>query len=295
MKKSFLILSSVLLIILTGCFKPGIFTGEEPGELSRVDFYITDGVVPISSVTSLEVEINRVLLMSDEGSLVVSDNPICVDFMDLIGDMYKISSIEASGTYTQLRFEVGDATVTFNLDGENLVLPVAIVSGSIKYPFREPLTLEEDTEIVLDFDLSRSLKINGRWPDALERPNPMIRMTPVVHERHGLLYDVQGFVRDATGNGVPKALLVMKDDETITTFSHDEHGIWERGEFRFLKVKEGHYAVYVYRKETYESVIENLPEEFLNDLLDVLLETEPDGSTTIDVTGDIDNLVITVK
>ncbi|MCD6267318.1 MAG: hypothetical protein J7J14_02780, partial [Thermotogaceae bacterium] len=66
-------------------------------------------------------------------------------------------------------------------------------------------------------------------------------------------------------------------------------------EFRFPKVKEGHYAVYVYRKETYESVIENLPEEFLNDLLDVLLETEPDGSTTIDITGDIDNLVITVK
>jgi len=283
------------MIILASCLKPGIFTGERPEELGTIDLYITDGVVPISSVTSLEIEINRVLLISDEGSLVLSDEPTCVDLLDLIGDVYEISSTEGSGTYTQLRFEVGDATVTFDLNGENLVLPVAIVSGSIKYPFREPLNLVGDIEIVLDFDLSRSLKINGRWPDALEKPNPMIRMTPVVHERHGSLCDVRGFVKDATGNGVPKALLIMMNDEKISTFSHNEHGTWEEGEFRFPKIEKGHYTIYVYKRETYESVIENLSEEFLDDPLNALLEIEPDGSTTIDVTGDVDDLVITVR
>lgn len=315
MKKVILILSLVSLVIITGCLKPGTSIEEK----FKVSVYITDAVIPISYVTSLEIEINRILLMSENGSLVISDEPITVDLIDLIGDTYEIASVEASGIYCQLRFEVGDATVTINLDGEERIYPVTVVSSSIKYDFREHLVIEGNTEIVLDFDLSRSLKINGKWPDALENPNPTIIMTPAIHERHGALYNIHGFVKDTEGNGVSRALLVMKNDENdtiLTTFSHHthhenggghgggghggshEHGNkhgqkWEEGEFKFPKVEEGYYTIYVYKEETYESVMENLSE--MDEFLDALLGIEPDGSTTINVTKDIYDLVITVR
>ncbi|CCU83957.1 MULTISPECIES: DUF4382 domain-containing protein [Mesotoga] len=245
MKK--LSLSIILLITLffAGCME---FPSQEP-DRGTVRVFLTDAVIPVEDIDSLMVRIDSISLYGDEHQpVVISDTPFEVDIVTLVGATYELpNTISVSGIYNQLRMEVGAATLTAN--GE--IFPVTVNSGSLKINDLY-LTIDENatTTIVLDFDLSKSLIINGRWEDLkIEEDNggfnsrkDKVHMTPVLHVRHGSLFDVTG-VASSSIYPLLVALFPESGGEALTTFTHEDNPIWDQGEFRFCKVVSGDYRI----------------------------------------------------
>lgn len=242
MKRLALILTAVLILVLSGCMNIPTSTG-------KLTVYLTDAVLPISSVQRIDVAIDTIRLMSDteDASVVITNEATTVNLLDLIGIEMSFGTIETSGSFTQLRFEIGQATITVN----NEEYELKISSNSLKYPFTEPLVINADKTLILDFDLSNSIKVVGSGDNPTE-----FHMTPVIHLRHGHLYDVVGRVVNDTG-GVPNALVALFDTAESTvvaaTFTHQNSGKWQAGEFKLCKIEPGEYEIKVFLKETYQN------------------------------------------
>jgi len=235
MKKNILWLLIVLVaFVISGCF---LFPFNESGSMSVL---LTDAVANIDDLERLDVQIDAVVLKTDDATLVVTDESTVVNILELVGDEITLATVDGTGVYDQLRFYVGQATATIR--GEEY--PIEVSSNSFKYNFKEPLVFSKDATLVLDFDLSKSLKVQGRWdPENVGK----LHMTPVINMRHGELYDVEGVV---TPHATPMLVALFTesddDDEVLTTFTHRENPKWENGEFRFPKVKAGDYILKVY-------------------------------------------------
>lgn len=222
---------------------------------NNVKVYLTDAVLPIERVQSVLVTIDRILLMSDEATVVVSDEATTVNLLDLIGQELYVGSVPA-GTYGQLRFEVSSATITVIEEIDGVAQPVdhalRINSGSLKVPL-QGFTVEPDTSIVLDFDLSKSIKVTGPATSTGhgQGNNPVqYHMTPVIHVRYGKLYDISGRVVDAQGEGIEHALVALfetnQSSPTAVTLTHKESAKWDAGEFKLCKVRPGEYELKIY-------------------------------------------------
>lgn len=273
----FFVLLFVLLI--SGCMNLSN-TGE-------IEIYLTDAVLPVSDIQKLDVTIDRILLMSDteDASIVVTDEATAVNLLDLIGTEISFPVIQTYGTFTQIRFEISYATITVN-DQE---YTLEINSNSLKYPFTEPIDVNEKTVIVLDFDLSRSIKYNGSWNSSNPDPSKF-HMTPVVHVRYGKLYDINGRVVNSNNEGIVHALVALFDTEEATavasTFTHKKSNNWEDGEFRILKIKPGKYELRIFKEETYST---------WNDS-DEIISATPDATADVQVENhDINNIEILLE
>ena len=234
MKKNILWLLIVLVaFVISGCF---LFPFNESGSMSVL---LTDAVANIDDLERLDVQIDAVVLKTDDATLVVTDESTVVNILELVGDEITLATVDGTGVYDQLRFYVGQATATIR--GEEY--PIEVSSNSFKYAFKEPLVFSKDATLVLDFDLSKSLKVQGRWdPENVGK----LHMTPVINMRHGELYDVEGVV---TPHATPMLVALFPendDDEVLTTFTHRENSKWKNGEFRFPKVEAGSYILKVY-------------------------------------------------
>ncbi|WP_028843794.1 DUF4382 domain-containing protein [Pseudothermotoga elfii] len=273
----FFVLLFVLLI--SGCMNLSN-TGE-------IEIYLTDAVLPVSDIQKLDVTIDRILLMSDteDASIVVTDEATAVNLLDLIGTEIGFPVIQAYGTFTQIRFEISYATITVN--GQEYTLEIN--SDSLKYPFTEPIDVNEKTVIVLDFDLSRSIKYNGSWNSSNPDPSKF-RVTPVVHVRYGKLYDINGRVVNSNNEGIVHALVALFDTEEATvvasTFTHKKSNNWEDGEFRILKIKPGKYELQIFKEETYSTW----------DDADEIISATPDATADVQVENhDINNIEILIE
>ena len=232
---------SALFLSLVACT---ILTGGSNSSKS-VGVYLTDAVLPIEQVESIFVTIDRILLLSDEATVVVSDEATTVNLLELVGEELYLGSVPA-GTYGQLRFEISSATIT--VDGTDHSLKIA--SGSLKYNL-QGFEVTEGSKIVLDFDLSRSIKVTGSETSNQHGQNPVeYHMTPVINVRYGQLYDVTGRVVDQNGNGVPHVLVALfetgQSSPTAVTLTHKGSGKWQEGEFKLCKVRPGTYELKLY-------------------------------------------------
>ena len=232
---------SALFLSLVACT---ILTGGSNATKS-VGVYLTDAVLPIEQVESILVTIDRILLLSDEATVVVSDEATTVNLLELVGEELYLGSVPA-GTYGQLRFEISSATIT--VDGTDHSLKIA--SGSLKYNL-QGFEVTEGSKIVLDFDLSRSIKVTGSETSTQHGQNPVeYHMTPVINVRYGQLYDVTGRVVDQSSNGVPHVLVALfetgQSSPTAVTLTHKGSGKWQEGEFKLCKVRPGTYELKLY-------------------------------------------------
>ncbi len=161
----------------------------------------------------------------------------------------------------------------------------------MKYPFTEPLVIDSDTVLVLDFDLSRSIKVTGSNEGSSQGQNPTeYHMTPVVHLRHGQLYDIRGSVVDSSNDGISHALVALYDTDQATvvtaTLTHKGSGAWQEGEFKLSKVKPGEYEIRVFKKESWQNLQE--PEE--------IFSLTPDATEDVLVDNqDLNNVVLVVQ
>jgi hypothetical protein len=235
------LIASAVFLSLVACT---ILTGGSNSSKS-VEVYLTDAVLPIDQVESVLVTIDRILLVSDEATVAVSDEATTVNLLELVGEELYLGSVPA-GTYGQLRFEISSATIT--VDGTDHSLRIA--SGSLKYNLKG-FQVTEGSKIVLDFDLSRSIKVTGSATSNQNGQNPVeYHMTPVINVRYGQLYDVTGRVVDQNSNGVPHVLVALfetgQPSPTAVTLTHKESGRWRKGEFKLCKVRPGTYELKLY-------------------------------------------------
>ncbi len=252
MKKLLFLIVLVSAFFFSGCVDL-TFPGADEGTVRVV---LTDAVIPIEEIDSLMVRIESIKLYGSEDvppeeyePLVIVDEPFEVDILTLVGTTFELpETTGVVGVYNQLRIEVSAATMTAN----EIVYPVTVNSGSLKI---NNLGLEINegsvTNVVLDFDLSKSLKINGQWEEIVSETEisgekksheDKVHMTPVIHVRHGSLLDVTGI---ASSDQLPLlvALFPEGNGEALTTFTHIDNPIWEEGEFRFCKVGPGEYRL----------------------------------------------------
>ncbi|MDD4825586.1 MULTISPECIES: DUF4382 domain-containing protein [unclassified Mesotoga] len=252
MKKLLFLIVLVSAFFFSGCVDL-TFPGADEGTVRVV---LTDAVIPIEEIDSLMVRIESIKLYGSEDvppeeyePLVIVDEPFEVDILTLVGTTFELpDTTGVVGVYNQLRIEVSAATMTAN----EIVYPVTVNSGSLKIN-NLGLDINEGsvTNVVLDFDLSKSLKINGQWEEIVSEAEisgekksheDKVHMTPVIHVRHGSLLDVTGI---ASSDQLPLlvALFPEGNGEALTTFTHIDNPIWEEGEFRFCKVGPGEYRL----------------------------------------------------
>ncbi|MDD5683209.1 MAG: DUF4382 domain-containing protein [Mesotoga sp.] len=252
MKKLLFLIVLVSVFFFSGCVDLTLPEADK----GTVRVVLTDAVIPIEEIDSLMVRIESIKLYGSEDvppeeyePLVIVDEPFEVDILTLVGTTFELpETTGVVGVYNQLRIEVSAATMTAN----EIVYPVTVNSGSLKIN-NLGLDINEGsvTNVVLDFDLSKSLKINGQWEEIVSETEisgekksheDKVHMTPVIHVRHGSLLDVTGI---ASSDQLPLlvALFPEGNGEALTTFTHIDNPIWEEGEFRFCKVGPGEYRL----------------------------------------------------
>lgn len=290
MRKTLLV-SLVAIFLIVACTNltdqsgsQGSSTGQtQDQQTGTVKVYLTDAVLPIEKVQHVLVTIDRVLLISEEATVVVTNEPATVDLLSLVGATIQIGEVP-TGTYGQLRFDISSATIT--VDNESY--PLRISSGSLKYPL-QGFYVGPGSSIVLDFDLSRSIKVTGSATSSQHQQGnktPQYHMTPVIHVRHGHLYDIRGRVVDQNGEGVPHALVALfetgQSSPTAVTLTHNQSRNWEDGEFKICKVQPGQYLLKIYTE--WQS----------SEDPDHVFDTRTATEISVRVTGDIDlgNIVI---
>jgi hypothetical protein len=278
------IIAGALLLIFSGCIADFIPDDNDVEETGKLNVYMTDAVLPLDDVKSVEVTIDSISLYGGEASpVVITEEPTTVDLMALMGEEINLGTVEGTATYNQLRMEISDATLTTM---EDEIYEVKVSSGSLKISNLDiEFDDEEETTLMLDFDLSKSLIITGPWPPKDIPKEPQIIMTPTIGVRHGELYDVTG-VATPTMEASPYLVALISEDATnvLTTFTHKENPKWEQGEFRFCKVEEGEYTL---------KIFDNYTEEGFDPLTSDPLYTHPGEIEVED--GDVDLGTIVVE
>ncbi|WP_041077160.1 DUF4382 domain-containing protein [Thermotoga caldifontis] len=238
MRKTLLVLVGITIaLVLASC---ALLSWSQPS----VKVYLTDAVLPIENVERILVTIDRILLLSEDATVVVSDEATTVNLLDLVGQELYVGSVP-EGTYGQLRFEISSATIT--VSGTDY--PLRISSGSLKYNL-QGFHVTAGTSIVLDFDLSRSIKVTGSATSSEHGNNPVqYHMTPVIHVRYGQLYDITGRVVQ-NDQGLAHALVALfetrQPSPTAVTLTHKASAHWQAGEFKLCKVQPSDYELKIY-------------------------------------------------
>ncbi len=280
MKQVFLFVVIGFIMLIAGCINLSPSSG-------KLTVYLTDAVLQLDQVQRIDVTIDKILLMSDtsDASVVISNEATTVNLLDLIGSEISFPTIRTSGTYTQLRLDIGQATITVNDQKYEL----RVSSSSLKYTFKEPLQINSDTVLVLDFDLSRSIKVTGsagQGQGTQQSSNTEYHMTPVIHLRHGNLYDITGSVKQ-NGIGIAYALVALTNESTVvaTTLTRKDSEKCDEGDFKFSKIKPGSYLIKVFLKEKYEGCED----------IKVILQQTPDATKTVELSNqDLVGIVINI-
>ncbi|MBO8160424.1 MAG: DUF4382 domain-containing protein [Thermosipho sp. (in: Bacteria)] len=254
MKKFLVGITAVLLFVLFGC----IF--NNPLGKSVITVYLTDK--PISDVDKLTVSIKEFTyhysyedINGEEIGVWATPTNVAttVDILSLAGTEVSWLKIElpTPSTVTQLRFYIESATVTVN----GTDYPVTIPNPEFKI-INPSITVVGDGQLILDFDVLRSLKLNN---------NGVYKLTPVIKPilRISEAYNIYGLVTE-NSTPVSKALVALFDtsESTVlrTTFTDSD------GRFCLGKWPNNEYVIKVYKDvqipdENSEFNIMNLTED----------------------------------
>ncbi|APT76704.1 hypothetical protein XO10_09480 [Marinitoga sp. 1135] len=272
-KVSYLLVALLILsFALVGC----VNTQEElkTEETSTVKVLLTD--MPLNTIDKLDVYIESFGYKYSINGTSYDGTPVEInkayDILSLAGTETSLFSIElpASAVLSQITLTVKDATVTIN-DQE---YPVELKLNEIKIQ-NVDIEIGEGGELVLDFDVVRSLHVQGNLT------SPEILLSPVLKPtyRRGLAdnhYLIKGEVVNGT-DPVSMAVVTISDDSTILRATlTDDNGVFCLG-----KYEDGNYTI-----EVYSNI----------DVTKDLSEYTPDATEKIIVSGeDITNIKIDIS
>lgn len=253
MKKSILLLIIAVVIIgLSGCNKT-----DNTGN-GRLIIKITDAPFPINFVESATVTITKVELRKagdgiQDGNpfIVVYDKQVTVDLFSLRnGLVEQMSDLEIpAGKYDLVRVYVEDAGLKIKDGGNyNVKVPGGQQTG-IKVFINPGLIVEGGltSEVLLDFDLSRSFVLNGNMntPAGIKgfHFKPVIRA--VNNTTAGRL---EGNVTDTLKVKIKEAAVWVKKDTVVASTIADT-----LGHFKIIGIPAGTYSVFA-AKENYDTL-----------------------------------------
>jgi hypothetical protein len=222
-----------------------------PKNKGRINIQLTDSPYPIHLISSTMVTIDKVKIrqhmVNDMGEardsfIVISDGEIVVNLLELTNGLTEqIGTADLGpGTYDMIRLHVVSATVELK-DGNTFDLKVPSGSSSgLKIGIRPAIQLAEgqSSDVLLDFDVSRSFVIKGKMGNHINGFNfkPVIRAVYL-----GAAGRIEGMVSYTTGvpleNAmvhvwVPKSEAEMNDDNDDS--GHEKMGTngdnWGEGE-----------------------------------------------------------------
>lgn len=231
------------------------------GTMGRINVHLTDSPYPIDLIKSAFVTIDKVEirqhLESDQGEnedsfIVISEANIEIDLLKLTnGITEQIASVDLeAGTYNQIRLHVVDATIVLNDGTEfDLKVPSGESSGlKIKFDPEIQITEGQTSDVLLDFDVSRSFVVKGNIGSKIIGFN----FKPVVRGAFlGLAGRVEGNVADTLGIPLENAMvklwipadestnIVETDDETFEVSSFTSAD----GKFKLIGIPSGTYSL----------------------------------------------------
>ncbi|MBO8139794.1 MAG: DUF4382 domain-containing protein [Thermosipho sp. (in: Bacteria)] len=237
MKKSLVWITLTLsLFVLFSC----IF--NKPLQKATVEVLLTDS--PVTEIDKLTIDIIGFTYhyayedaTGNETGIWATPTNIAttVDILSLAGTEVSWLTIEVPvpSTITQLRIFINDATVT--VSGEDPT-SVTLSTKEVKIP-KTDITINDDGQLILDFDVLRSLKFqNGNY-----------RLTPVILPtfRNYEVYPIYGEVSQ-NSSPVSKAVVALfdSDDSTSLKISLTKSdgtfylGKWHEGDY-IIKVSTG--------------------------------------------------------
>ena len=255
MKKLFFaILSAAVLIAISSCSKNTDFNGG-PGQLI---VKITDAPFPIdyiesASVTITKIEIRKICDSISDGNpyLVVSEDSMTLNLMELRnGITENLPAIEIpQGNYDLIRLYVDEASLKIK-DGDtyNVKVPSGKQTG-IKIFISPALNVEGGltSELLLDFDLSRSFVMRGN----LESPHGIngFIFKPVIRAVNNTTAGrIAGMVTDTSKVKLANAEVWVKQDTILAKAFTDT-----LGHYAFLGVPAGTYSLFA-TKQDYDTV-----------------------------------------
>jgi len=164
------LLMTIMVIGSLGCDSSGSNDNFSDGEKGRFRLLLTDAPFPFDLVDSTNVVITRIELVSDTdslGKLVISTDTMDFNLLDLQDGVTAtlVDTLLPAGDYSQMRLLVGDARIILK-DESEFFLKIPSGSSSGLKILLSGLTIAPDslTEIVLDFDISKSFVVQGN-PD----------------------------------------------------------------------------------------------------------------------------------
>lgn len=259
MKKIVLIILAVSAIaLLPACNKAG--SGDGYG---RLVVNVTDAPFPMDLIESATVTITKVELRRagdgiDDGNpfIVVSEEPQTFNLLDLRnGVVAELLDIEIpEGKYDLVRLYVDEAGVKVKEGGDyKLKIPSGPQTG-IKIFIRPALTVADGltSELLLDFDLSRSFLLQGNpfTPAGIRGFifKPVIRAV-----NNSTAGRIEGVVTDTALVKLPNTAVWLRQDTVISTAFTDS-----LGKYAIIGVPAGTYSLHAtkegYDTVTYESI-----------------------------------------
>lgn len=231
------------------------------GTMGRINVHLTDSPYPIDLIKSAFVTIDKVEirqhLESDQGEnedsfIVISEANIEIDLLKLTnGITEQIASVDLeAGTYNQIRLHVVDATIVLNDGTEfDLKVPSGESSGlKIKFDPEIQITEGQTSDVLLDFDVSRSFVVKGNIGSKIIGFN----FKPVVRGAFlELAGRVEGNVADTLGIPLENAMvklwipaeestnIVETEDETFKVSSFTSAD----GKFKLIGIPSGKYSL----------------------------------------------------
>ncbi len=245
MKKLFISVITIAVIALFwSCSKSS--DSSQPG---RLIIKVTDSPFPVDTIEYANVTITKVEVrktgdgISDGNPfIVISEEPVTFNLLELRnGLVEKLADIEIpQGSYDLIRLYVDEASLKVK-EGEifNVKVPSGQQTG-IKIFIRPEITVEGGvtSELLLDFDLSRSFMLRGSFANQSGIEGfifkPVIRVTNMSTAGR-----IQGVVSDTTEAKVENAEIWIKQDTVISTAYSDVDG-----NYAFIGVPAGTYSIY---------------------------------------------------
>lgn len=263
MKKVLLLL---LVVASAGFFACNKTTDDQTG---RLVVKITDAPFPIEDIEYANVTINKVELRKEcdgicdgagegicdgtgEGPgegicdaypfVVVSEEPVTINLLDLRNGVTELLAYIdlPQGSYDLVRLYIEEAGLKV-IDGEEYIVKVPSGDKTGIKIFIQPSLLIEGgvtSELLLDFDLSRSFILRGN-PNSPAGINGFI-FKPVIRTANmSVAGRLEGSVSDTSATFIENAEVWIKQDTVVATAFTGEDG-----KYAFIGVPAGLYSVY---------------------------------------------------
>jgi len=249
MKKVFFI-SLTAALILAGCTK----SVEGPGNLV---VKITDDPFNISYIESATITITKVEIRksgdySDSSFILLSEDSVTLDLLQLRnGVTAELLNLQIpQGNYDLIRLYVDQASL--KIKDQPVAYNVKVPSGKqtgIKIFISPSIGVDGGltSELLLDFDLSRSFVMRGNL-DHSAGVNGFIFKPCIRATNNSTAGRIEGMVKDTSDLNVANAKIWIEQDTVISTAFADT-----LGHYAFLGIPAGTYSVFA-TAENYDTV-----------------------------------------